>query len=118
MAYSSIDIAGFSNQAVQEGNRIKNLISQFPFNAGTVIAGLIRHNIIDVEELLGIEHLIGRDAREQVRENRRAHVMLILGVQNRLRETGLSSAETLARVAQTNSSESIRKGRSRALLAV
>lgn len=118
MSYSSIDIRRFFNRAMREGNRIKNLISQFPFNAGAVILGLVKNNIIDEEELLGIEHLIGQKTYEQLMDERRAHMMLVLSVQNHLRETNQSSEERLAHVAKVNSHKSTKKARVRALLAI
>lgn len=120
MSYSSAEVKTFRVEAMQEGLRIKNLVSSFNFhsNAGAVINHLVKNDVLAEDDLLGIEHLIGEETMERLMLKRRAHVALVLRAQNHLHNGIMTSVEMLARVAAENSRRNVEKAHLRALLAV
>lgn len=119
MSYSSAEIKTFRVEALQEGLRIKNLVSSFPSNVGAVIDHLVKNDVLAEDELLGIEHLIGEEATERLMLKRHAHVALVLGAQKLLPKINImTSAEVIAQIAAESSHRNVKKAHLRALLAV
>lgn len=117
MSYSSAEIKIFQNDATQEGLRIHQLISLYPLKKG-VIYHLIELNHLSGEELLGIEHLIGKDAAACKWYNIRNHVKTVLMVQKGMHERNEESLDELAQIATERSGKSVRQAQLRALLAL
>jgi hypothetical protein len=70
-----------------------------------------------MDELLGIEHLVNKDAPSRLLYERRMHAARVLKAQKEMQERSNPSLADLASVAVMSSSKSIRKARLRASFA-
>ena len=118
MSYTSAEIKAFQNDAAQEGLRIHHLISLYPLKKGSAIHHLIQQNHLSSEELLGIEHLIGKEAAVCKWYDIRTHVKTILMIQKRIHERNEESVDKLAQMATERSGKSVRQAQLRASLAL
>eukprot|EP00804_Cyclotella_cryptica_P025250 CCRYP_010351-RA/>CCRYP_010351-RA protein AED:0.16 eAED:0.16 QI:166/1/1/1/0/0/2/25/165 len=117
MSYTCRDQKVFRDETRREGQRIQQFVSLHSVKTGTIIHHLIKLNLLSTEELLGIEHLISKDAAVKVLKQRHAHVELVLRVQKELRERNEENVDKLAQCAMHSSSKSVHIARLRAALA-
>ncbi|KAL7475746.1 hypothetical protein ACHAW6_001653 [Cyclotella cf. meneghiniana] len=119
MSYTSADCKMFRVRVAREGLRIQRLVSSCPSTKpGSVIHDLVEQNVLSREELIGIEHLVTKDAPARLLYERRAHTATVLKAQKEMHERNdIDKVDELARVAIANSSRSIQKARLRSALA-
>ena len=86
LSYTKDDHDEFGKQALLEGMRIKDLIANAPHDSASgSIKYLLRHGMIDRDELIGIDHFIlGKPTR--VRKIRKQHAAAVLRKQQELRQ--------------------------------
>ena len=119
MSYSSADCKSFRFSVAREGLRIQRLVSSCPpGKTGNVIHHLVEHNALSMDELLGIEHLVNKDAPSRLLYERRVHAARVLKAQKEMQERNNPNLEDLASVSVMSSSRSILKARLRATFAV
>ncbi|KAL3798853.1 hypothetical protein HJC23_004641 [Cyclotella cryptica] len=118
MSYTSADCKMFRAAVAQEGLRIQRLVSSCPpTKTGNVIHHLVELNALAMEELIGIEHLVSKDAPIRLLHERRAHSSIVLKAQKETQRREDLCVDVVARVAVASSSRNIRKARLRAALA-
>jgi len=118
LAYTKDDYDVFGKQALLEGFRIKNLIADAPHDSeAKSIKHLLRHDIINKEELIGIEHFIlGKPSR--VYKTRKHHAAAVLRKQQEQEDQQLADpALNLGNFARSNSLRSSQKAIIRAAMA-
>ena len=118
-SYSSADQKNFRKQAVDDAFRINHLLSTFPGPTGIAVHELMNQGVLSREDLLGIEHLVGVNAKKAMQE-RRSYTNFVLGTQKHMRENNKNKINDgmLAAVAVAKSSRMIEKARLRAALAL
>jgi hypothetical protein len=116
--YSKQDREIFTAQAIVEANRIRNLIiASPPDSVSESIKFLAENNLITREELVGIDHLIGRRIRVmQVRRNHMAAVLWKQHEQRRQQQLGEDSVIDLGKFAAQSSLKSTHHAIARASL--
>lgn len=116
-SYSSAERKAFKNQAALDSDRIQKIIASCPLQDSQTLNRLLGLNIINLEDLLGIEHLISEKSFTRFVKQRRAHVGLLLRKQEELRKINLLDENILAADAVRRSDESLARARCRAALA-
>ncbi len=118
LAYTKRDYEKFSKEALLEGLRIKTLIATAPHDSdASSIKYLLRNGIISREEVIGIEHFIlGKPSR--VPKIRKQHAAAVLWKQQEQQCQKIEDpALSLGKFAQSSSSKSMQRARSRAAMA-
>lgn len=86
LTYTKTDQDRFGTEAMFEGHQIKSLIEQVPFDSvPKSIKYLLHHDVISIDELVGIEHFIFGEPTG-VRMIRRRHAAAVLRKQQQLEE--------------------------------
>ncbi|KAL3804866.1 hypothetical protein HJC23_006638 [Cyclotella cryptica] len=116
-SYSSAERRAFKNQAARDSGRIQKIIASCPLQDSQTLNRLLDLNIINLEDLLGIEHLMSEKSFTRLIKQRRAHVGLLLRKQEELRKMNIKDENILAADALTRSAESLARARCRAALA-
>jgi hypothetical protein len=109
-SYSSLERKACQLQAHNDAARIQTLMQSCPYEGLNAIRYLLDQNIVQPEELLGIEHLITGSRR--ISKERHKHVMMVLKAQNEL-----MTANAMARIAVERSFKATKKAQLRAALA-
>jgi hypothetical protein len=118
MSHSSADCKMFRAEVAREGLRIQRLVSSCPqTKTGNVIHHLVGLNVLSMDELVGIEHLVSKDAPARLLHERRSHASTVLRAQQEMQQTSDIRCDELARIAASSSSRSIQRARLRAALA-
>lgn len=118
MSHSSADCKRLRAEVAREGLRIQRLVSSCPHTkTGNVIHHLVGLNVLSMDELVGIEHLVSKDASARLLHERRAHAATVLRAQQEMQQCRDTMFDELARIAASSSSRSIQKARLRAALA-
>lgn len=112
----------FRFRAAAEGHHIRQLLTGCPISdANRICRTLINLNVLDVEQLLGIEHLISEEAHNSVVEARRDHSKSLLKKQKELKEDTnndtVNVVEVLADLARERSGKSMDSAWGRAAMA-
>lgn len=118
MSYSAADQKAFQAQALQDGLRIGQLIAASTLDTGAAIHRLFERNIISCEDLIGIEHLISDRAIMAVRDKRKTHVQLVLGLKEEVQKKNGERVKLIVKALKVSSSKSAKKAQLRAILAV
>jgi hypothetical protein len=118
LSYSTQDRDEFGKDVLLEGMRIKNLIAAAP-PASSVesIKYLLRHDIVSIDELIGIEHFIlGKPTR--VRKIRQNHAAAVLWKQHEQRQQQRNEDPVLSlgKFSEKSSLQSIQSARVRAAM--
>ena len=119
-SYSSKERKLFQDEATLEAFRIRKLMAMCPEGCNTggkATIYLIKHNILAVEEIIGIENLIFLSSAKHVLKERRVHTALVLKKQDELRERNEVNADELGEIARLRSSKSVERALLRAALA-
>ncbi|KAL3796541.1 hypothetical protein HJC23_009672 [Cyclotella cryptica] len=119
MSHSSADCKLFRAEVAREGLRIQRLMSSScsSMKTGNVIHHLVGLNVLSMEELVGIEHLVSKGAPIRLVHERRSHAAIVLKAQSEMKQRNDITFDDLARVAVASSSRSVQKARLRAALA-
>jgi hypothetical protein len=108
----------FRAVVAQEGLRIQHLVSSCPpTKSGNVIRHLVELNVLSMYELIGIEHLVGKNAPARLLHERRAHSTIVLKAQKEMHRRKDMCFDEVAMVAVASSSRNSQKARLRAALA-
>jgi len=115
LAYAKEDRKEFGMKAMIEGFRIKNLIAAAPYESeAESIKYLLRQDIINKEELIGIEHFILGNPSNAIKTRER-HSAAVLWKQQEQQEQQLEDpALNLGEFAQSSSLRSSQRARIRA----
>lgn len=119
-SYSSEDRRRFQEEAAREAFRIRKLMAMCPHGSNTggkATVYLIQHNILSVEEMIGIENLMSDASAKNSLKERRLHTALVLKKQRELREQNILDTDKLGEIARLRSSTNVERARLRALLA-
>ncbi|KAL3796448.1 hypothetical protein HJC23_004245 [Cyclotella cryptica] len=119
-SYSSQDRRRFQMEAIREACRVRNLMATCPHGyrtGGKATVYLIQHDILSVEEMIGIENLISDASAKNSLKERHLHTALVLKKQRELREQNEVDNEKLGEIARLRSSKNVERARLRALLA-
>ncbi|KAL3802094.1 hypothetical protein HJC23_010850 [Cyclotella cryptica] len=119
-SYSSKDRKMFQAEAAREAFRIRKLMAMCPegYNTGgKATIYLIQHNLLSVEEMIGIENLISVTSAKNSLKERRLHTALVLKKQGELREQNEVNIDMLGDIARLRSSKNVERARLRAVLA-
>ncbi|KAL3794292.1 hypothetical protein HJC23_012417 [Cyclotella cryptica] len=121
-SYASADLDMFRFQVSCEASRIRDLISLYPLQAGSAIQEVVRLGLLSYDRIVGIEHMICKDAAANIVNARRSHVASVLKAQELLKDTyGNSNPDAafkLAMVAIESSSRSVKKAQIRAIVSL
>lgn len=119
LSYTKMDNYRFRQHALLEAMRIKNLIASVDGSASDSIRYLIRNNMIDRDDLIGIDHYV-LGAPFRVRKIRKRHAAAVLQKQQELRQQGSQTLQdlpsTLGKFAQSSSLKSSKNARVRAAM--
>ncbi len=120
LSYTKADNDEFRRGALLEAMRIKGLIADAPHDScSDSIRYLLRHNMIDRDDLIGIDHFV-LGAPLRVRKMRKRHAAAVLRKQQELRQGSQPIQDlslTLGKFAQSNSLKSSKNARVRAAMA-
>ena len=118
MSHTSADCKRFRDAVARESLRIQHLVSSCPpTKTGNVIHHLAERKLITMDELIGIEHLVTKDAPLRLMRERRAHSSMVLKAQKEMRRRNDLCPDDVAMVAVASSSRNVQKARLRAVLA-
>eukprot|EP00580_Thalassiosira_gravida_P019102 CAMPEP_0201676978 /NCGR_PEP_ID=MMETSP0494-20130426/43093_1 /ASSEMBLY_ACC=CAM_ASM_000839 /TAXON_ID=420259 /ORGANISM="Thalassiosira gravida, Strain GMp14c1" /LENGTH=238 /DNA_ID=CAMNT_0048159821 /DNA_START=60 /DNA_END=776 /DNA_ORIENTATION=+ len=121
-SYTKTERANFTSETLSEVIRIKQLIISIPgASAKDSFKYLLKNNIISLEEMVGIEHLVICRSMSKLLKERRDHVRAVLVEQERQRMKRTvkdDPAEKLGEFSRTRSIMSAQKARIRATMAV
>jgi len=113
-SYSKSDRKDFSTETLLEVIRIKRLIKTTPgTSTKDSFKSLLKNNIISLEEIVGIEHLVlGKSARKLAKE-RQDHSRAVLMEQTRQRqvETTMQHDDVTRKLGEFSASRSIRSSK-------
>jgi hypothetical protein len=120
LAYTKEDRKRFGKDTLLEGIRIKKLIAAAPpESTGESIKYLLRHDIIDSDELIGLEHFVlGKPSK--VPQTRKQHAAAVMWKQHELKKQDKLEEDPvlgLGKFAQSSSLRSTQKARIRAAMA-
>jgi hypothetical protein len=118
LAYTKEDRNEFGREAYLEGLRIKSLVAAAPpDSAAESIKYLLRHDIISIEELVGIEHFV-LDKPSRVHQRRKQHAAALLWKQHELQHRKLEEDPVLGlgKFAQSSSLKFTQRARIRAAI--
>jgi hypothetical protein len=121
-SYSKDDVEMFKAQIALEARSLQNLISRFGSSTGTAIHSALDLGLLEVESLVGMEHLVSTSARDQFVLERKTHSAVVLRAQKLLQEKHDYSDEIaavmLAKAASISSSDSVKKAGLRAAMSL
>ena len=118
MSYTSADCKMLRAAVAKERFRIQHLISSCqPTKSGNVIRDLVELNVLSMDELIGMEHLVGKNAPARLLHERRAHSTIVLKAQKEMHRRKDICFDEVAMVAVASSSRNVQKARLRAALA-
>ena len=120
LVYTKEDRKEFGKESLLEGLRIRELIRAAPPDSvADSIKYLLRHDIIDSDELIGLEHFVlGKPSK--VPQTRKQHAAAVMWKQHELKKQGKLEEDPvlgLGRFAQSSSLRSTQKARIRAAMA-
>ena len=118
LAYTKEDRNEFGREAYLEGLRIKNLVAAAPPDSvAESIKYLLRHDIISIEELIGIEHFV-HVKPSRVLQTRKQHAAAVLWKQHELQRRKLEEGPVLGlgKFAQSSSLKCTQRARIRAAI--
>ena len=121
LSYTKTDNDEFRRHALIEAMRIKGLISDAPHDScSDSVRYLLRNNIIDRDDLIGIDHFV-LGAPSRVRKIRKRHAAAVLRKQQELRQGSQTlldlPSSTLGKFAESSSLKSSQNARVRAAMA-
>jgi hypothetical protein len=122
MSYTSADYDVFRSKASLDAQNIKvlilsNVLDAVPnIHGGSVILHLVQKNLLSVEQLIGIEYLVGDGPGTN--KCRSDHMALVLKIQKEMKEKNEENVDKkLAQTAISSSSKHLKLAWSKALLA-
>jgi len=120
-SYSQQEFKSFSINTMIEALRIKRLILSVPCSTKESVQYLLSHNMICMEELLGIEHIVFGKTPNKLACERAEHSRAIIDAQKRLLDDSLKPneqrAQELAELACSRTRRSVKRARVRAAMA-
>jgi hypothetical protein len=121
-SYSKDDVDMFKAQIAIEARSLQNLISRFGSSTGSAIHSALDLGMLQIESLVGMEHLVSTSARDQFVLERKTHSAVVLRAQKLLQEKHDYSDEIasvmLAKAASISSSDSAKKAGLRAAMSL
>jgi hypothetical protein len=122
--YTKEDRQKFGSETLSEAMRIKRLVAKAPGeSAKDSFKYLIKENIVSIEEIVGIEHLVLGNSASKLPKSRRDHVRAVLMEQERQHcdcdesRVQADRVESLRQFSTSRSSKSARRARIRAAMA-
>jgi hypothetical protein len=116
-SYTSSERKAFQTKASVDSKRIQHLIASHPTQDSLTLNRLIQTNVVQIEDFLGLEHLITEKGRYHLIKQRRTHTALLLKKQKELRGKHIQDEYLLASAVLKMSTKSVEKARLRAALA-
>mmetsp|Transcript_17194 Transcript_17194/g.27931 ORF Transcript_17194/g.27931 Transcript_17194/m.27931 type:complete len:282 (+) Transcript_17194:238-1083(+) len=120
-SYTKTDRKNFGSEALSEAIRIKRLILTTPgASAKDSFKCLLKNNIISLEELLGIEHLVFCKSASKLLKERKGYAREVLTEHRRQRhveKVQYDHTEKLGEFSASRSAKSVKRARIRAAMA-
>ncbi|KAL7507725.1 hypothetical protein ACHAXN_004849 [Cyclotella atomus] len=121
-SYSKDDVDMFKAQIAVEARSLQNLISRFGSSTGSAIHSALDLGMLQIESLVGMEHLVSTSARDQFVLERKTHSAVVLRAQKLLQEqhdySDEIASDMLAKAASISSSDSAKKDGLRAAMSL
>lgn len=116
-SYKSSERKAFQRQAITDSERIQHLMASHPTQDSHTLNRLLEQKALEIEDFLGLEHLISDKGRSRLTKLRKRHSALLLQMQKELKKNHISDEYLLASVVVLKSKKSFMKARLRAALA-
>jgi hypothetical protein len=119
-SYTSSDRKIFQRNAAKDGKHVHDLIlkhSTGDYQDAETLNRLLEANTLQIENFLGIDHLVHEKGCSRLAKQRRFHCALILRKQKELRKKNMNNESALAAAVRATSAKSMKKARLRAALA-
>lgn len=94
-SYTREDRKSFGKDTMMEAIRIKRLVMSTPGATKDSFKYLLKNNIISLEEMVGIEHLVLRKSPSKILKERRGHARAVLMEQTRIEKMQEESVQKL-----------------------
>lgn len=113
-SYTKSDQKGFGRSTLVQAARIKKIISSVATHDSedTKMSRLL-HNGINIEDIMGIEHIVLGTSPSVVAKSRQRHAQAILLEQERQMIVGIGDAERLRQISMFSSQRSVKQARIR-----
>ena len=119
-SYTSTERKVFRRNAAKDGRHVHDLIAKHSTHDSKdahALNQLLEAKTLEIENLLGIEHLVHEKGCKRLTKQRRFHCALLLCKQKELLKENVRNESVLAAAVQLTSAKSMKKARLRAALA-
>eukprot|EP00571_Detonula_confervacea_P015655 CAMPEP_0172310090 /NCGR_PEP_ID=MMETSP1058-20130122/11290_1 /TAXON_ID=83371 /ORGANISM="Detonula confervacea, Strain CCMP 353" /LENGTH=241 /DNA_ID=CAMNT_0013022853 /DNA_START=62 /DNA_END=787 /DNA_ORIENTATION=+ len=116
-SYTKEDRKSFGTEAMLEAIRIKRLVLSTPGATKDSFKYLLKNNLLSLEEIVGIEHLVLRKSASKMLKERRDHARAVLMAQQKLKMQDHDTTKKLGEFSASKSIKSAKRARIRAAMA-